>query len=329
MPGYRNIEEGRRNFMKIFITGAGMLGCHTAKELTQAGHSVHIYDLSPDPAYVAAIAGKQRVTTLRGDLLDLPNLIRALARIRPDVLVHTAGLIGGHVENPPYRGFRTNTVGSVNVFEACQISRVKRLVHVSTFGVYDWANIRKGPIKENAPRWGNRFYPATKVANEVLLDAYENYYDMECVRIRPSGVYGPGHYRGGSGGGIAMNDLVHACLGEGPIRLEARHVGPNDFVYAADVGRGIALACSAKNAPGKSFNIAVGKNYGPQDFLQALQQLMPDRTVTLARGAGKVKGRPRVDVSAAQRILGYKPQYSLEKGLADYIGVVQRHGFWH
>ena len=315
--------------MKVFITGAGMLGCNTARELTREGHSVHLYDLSPDPDYVAAIAGKKRVTAVRGDLLDMPNLLRALSQAKPDVLVHTAGLIGGQVESPPYRGFRTNTVGSVNVFEACQITRVKRLVHVSTFGVYDWANIRKGPVREDAPRWGNRFYPATKVANEVFLDAYENYYGMECVRIRPSGVYGPGHYRGGSGGGIAMNDLVRACVGEGPIRLEARHVGPNDFVYAADVGRGIALACTAKDAPGKSFNIAVGRNYGPQDFVRALRRLLPGRAVELAEGAGAGKGRPRVDVSAAESVLGYKPQYTLEKGLADYIEVVRRHGFWH
>ncbi len=315
--------------MKIFITGAGMIGCHTARELTLEGHRVHIYDLNPDPAYVAAIAGSQRVTTLRGDLLDLPNLLRALSRAKPDVVVHTAGLIGGQVESPPYRGFRTNTVGSVNVFEACQLSRVKRLVHVSTFGVYDWANIRKGPVREDSPRWGNRFYPATKVANEVLLDAYENYYGMDCVRIRPTGVYGPGHYRGGSGGGIAMNDLVRACLGEGAIQLEDRHVGPNDFVYAADVGRGIALACTAKDAPGKSFNVGAGQVYGPQDFLRALRKLLPDRSVELAEGAGQGKARPRVDLSAASRILGYKPQFPLEKGLKHYIEVSRRHGFWN
>ena len=315
--------------MRVFITGAGMLGCNTARELTDAGHSVHIYDVNPDAAYIAAIAGKRRITAVRGDLLDMPNLLRALSKAKPDVLVHTAGLIGGQVESPPYRGFRTNTVGSVNVFEACQISGIKRLVHVSTFGVYDWAHIRKGPVKEDAPRWGNRFYPATKVANEVFLDAYENYYGMECVRIRPSGVYGPGHYRGGSGGGIAMNDLVRECLGDGPIRLEARHVGPNDFVYAADVGRGIALACTAKGAGGKSFNIAVGQNYGPQDFVRALRKLLPGRAVELAADAGKGKGRPRVDVSAARRVLGYKPRYTLEKGLADYMEVVRKHGFWH
>ena len=54
----------------------------------------------------------------------------------------------------------------------------------------------------------------------------------------------------------------------------------------------------------------------------------PDQAVELAPGAGKGKP-PRVDLSAAEHILGYKPRYSLEKGLADYMEVVRRHGFWH
>lgn len=91
--------------MKIFITGAGMLGCHAARELTQAGHSVHLYDLNPDPAYVATMAGKRRVTTLRGDLLDLPNLLQALNRAGPDVVVHTAGLIGARSRARPTAAF--------------------------------------------------------------------------------------------------------------------------------------------------------------------------------------------------------------------------------
>ena len=75
--------------------------------------------------------------------------------------------------------------------------------------------------------------------------------------------------------------------------------------------------------------MGAGKNYGPADFLQALRRLLPGRAVTLAAGAGKKKARPRVDLSASERILGYRPQYSLEKGLADYMEVVRRHGFWH
>ena len=172
--------------MRVLITGAGLVGCHTAKELTLKGHNVWLYDVSPNPRYVEAIAEKKGVRVVQGDLLDLPALLRALKAAKPDVVVHTGGFIGSQVANPPYRGIQTNILGSTHVFEACQLSGVRRVVHISTFGVYDWENIRRGPIKENFPRWGRSFYHTTKIANELLLGAYENHYGFEAVVIRPA-----------------------------------------------------------------------------------------------------------------------------------------------
>ena len=86
------------------------------------------------------------------------------------------------------------------------------------------------------------------------------------------------------------------------------------------MGRGIALACTAKDAPGNAFHVGAGKNYGPADFLRALHRLLPGRAVELAPGAGKKTARPRVDLSTSERVLGYKPQYSLEKGIAGLHG---------
>ncbi len=316
--------------MRIFITGAGLIGCHSASELVLRGHSVWLYDLNPDGKYIADIAGSKGIKVMRSDLLDLPAILRAMKEIKPGVVVHTAGFIGSQVESPPYRGVQTNILGSANVFEASQISGVKRVVHVSTFGVYDWDNIHRGPVKESFPRWGKRFYPATKVANELLLGAYQGYYGFETVVIRPSGVYGPGHYRGGSSGGKNMNDLMRACLGAGPVVLSERRIGNNDFVYARDVGRGVALACGAKGAAGKAFNIGTGEIYGSQDFLRALRRLLPRREIRIARDAGKRGGKARIrlDLSQSRRLLGYAPKFPLEKGLKDYISQSRKMGFW-
>lgn len=317
--------------MKILITGAGLVGCHSARELASKGHRIWIYDVAPNPRYVEAVAGKKGVEVIQGDLLDLPALLRAMKKARPEVVVHTAGFIGGQVANPPYRGIQTNTLGSVNVFEACQLSGVRRVVHVSTFGVYDWEHIRRGPVKENFPRWGNRFYPATKIANELFLGAYQEFYGFESVVIRPASAYGPGHYRGGSSGGKNMNELVRACLAGGPIALYEKRIGSNDFVYAKDVASGVALGCTVKKAAGMAFNIGTGELYGPQDFRRVLLRLFPGRKITIVRGAaGGPEGseRIRIDISQAKRVLGYVPRYPLEKGLRDYLDHARRYGLW-
>lgn len=317
--------------MKVFITGAGLVGCHAARELTSQGHRVWLFDASPNRVYVEAIAGKKGVQMFRGDLRDLPTLIRALRDVRPPVAVHTAGFIGGEVANPPYRGVQTNTVGSANVFEASQIAGVKRVVHVSTFGVYDWENIRRGPVKESFPLGGHTFYHATKIANELLLDAYSRFYGFEGVVIRPASVYGPGHYRGGSTGGINMSELVRACLGNGTIAIYEKRIGKNDFAYAKDVARGIALACTAPRAAGKAFNIGTGEVYGPEDFRRVIARLCPSREIKLVRAeAGDREGfeRARLDLTQSRKVLGYAPRYPLAKGLKDYIERSRELGFW-
>lgn len=261
--------------MKILIPGAGLIGCHSANELAQRGDNVTLYDINPNQTYIDAIAGKKRIGIMRGDLLDLPALLRAMKTVKPAVVVHSAGFIGSQVANPPYRGIRTNILGSVNTFEAAQLSGVKRVVHVSTFGVYDWDNIKKGPVTEDFPRWATQFYQATKVANELWLGAYKNYYGRETVVIRPASVYGPGHYRGGPGGGKNMAELARICLGNGAIELHENRVGSNDFVYAKDVGRGIALACAAKGAAGKTFNIGTGETTRRRIFAKRSPSSVP------------------------------------------------------
>ena len=317
--------------MKILITGAGLIGCHSAAELTQRGHNVTLYDVNPNANYITAIAGIKRINVIRGDLLDLPELLRAMKAVKPAVVVHSAGFIGGQVANPPYRGIHTNILGSTNTFEASQISGVKRVVHVSTFGVYDWDNIKRGPVTEDFPCWATQFYQATKIANELLLGAYKNYYGMETVVIRPASVYGPGHYRGGSGGGKNMAELARACLGNGGVDIYEKRVGSNDFVYAKDVGRGIALACAAKGAAGKAFNIGTGELYTAQDFRRVIAKLCPGREIKMIKDKDEGRaGNERINISLAQskRILGYTPKYKLEAGFKDYLEVSRRHGFW-
>ena len=53
--------------MKVLITGAGLIGCHSARELAQRGHNVTLLDINPNQSYIDAIASKRRVSVLRGE----------------------------------------------------------------------------------------------------------------------------------------------------------------------------------------------------------------------------------------------------------------------
>src|SRR5204862_4256239 len=95
-----------------------------------------------------------------------------------DTVVHTAGLIGKRVAENSYTGSTNNILGTINVLEAARLKKLRRLLYVSTFGVYDRPQI-KAPIREDAPIGGHNLYTTTKVCSEHLIHAYVHLYDLD------------------------------------------------------------------------------------------------------------------------------------------------------
>ena len=44
--------------MRVLITGAGLIGTHTAKELIERGDDVTFFDFAPRPDYIRHVTGK-------------------------------------------------------------------------------------------------------------------------------------------------------------------------------------------------------------------------------------------------------------------------------
>ena len=85
--------------------------------------------------------------------------------------------------------------------EAVRLGGVRRLVHISTLGVYDRRREPKGSVPEGAPIGQGRGYGNYKAAKELVLDAYASEYKFELIMLRPANVFGLGHYWSGSSGG--------------------------------------------------------------------------------------------------------------------------------
>lgn len=313
--------------MRVFITGAGMVGCHTARELVQRSDEVTIFDLAPREDYVRRVV-QGEVRLVRGDVRELPGVVEAVQEARPEVVIHTAGLIGSAAQQVPYRGFQINLVGTINVAEAVRLSGVRRLLHASTQGVNDLSHPQTAPLTEEFPSdGGDRVYGASKVACEQVLRAYAFHYKFELGLLRFAGVYGYGHYAGGSGVGIGMYELVRAAL-------EGRHApigsgipDSNEMVYVKDLARGVALAAHAERLNHKVYNLGSGVIVTPDDIVRTLRKIIPG--VTASRNAPpRPDPYPRLqpfDISRARAELGYEPQYDLEAGLIDFIEEFKRH----
>ena len=95
--------------MRVLITGAGLIGTHTAKELIERGDEVTFFDFAPRPDYIRHVTGKD-LPVIRGDIRDLAALVDAFQQVRPECVIHLAASVGEANINNVYAGFQVNLV---------------------------------------------------------------------------------------------------------------------------------------------------------------------------------------------------------------------------
>jgi nucleoside-diphosphate-sugar epimerase len=313
--------------MNILITGAGLIGAHAARHAVDAGNKVVLYDLSPNPNYIHEIVGKNRVDLVAADIRDLPALLSALERGAVDTLVHTAGLIGSRVQENSYTGATNNILGTINVLEAARLRQLRRVVYISTFGVYDRSKIDDSVVRESHPLGGHNLYATTKVCSEHLVHAYAALYKLDTAILRPGGVFGRGFYVGGSTVGKIMRDLALNIIKGEPITLDASTYGLNEYVYGKDVGLAVFLACQKDNLKRRIYNAGTGVVTGPEELAQVVRELSPNVKVTVS-GVVKADRNKTIplDLSVSKAELGYAPRFPLKEALRDYMDELWKEG---
>ena len=307
--------------MTTLVTGAGLIGASFALEAFKRGERVVFLDPEPREDFLRAKLGaKADYALVRGDVRDLPALISAIQTYKASAVVHSAGLIGARVDAALYTALQVNLLGTMNVAEAVRLTGVARLVHISTFGVYDGRREVTAPVTEDFPRGGvGRGYAASKVAKELILEAYQRQHGFELVVLRPANVFGLGHFWSGSSGGEKMQALLEAGLTCQSAKLKTADIVANEYIYAKDLGRAVDLATTVPPPKQMAFNIGNGVVESFDAVMAAVRKLLPDLKVEVAAGeAGKSKTQP-LDISAAKAQLQWAPAYSLEAAFADYL----------
>ncbi len=305
--------------MATLVTGAGLIGTGFAQYALARGETVIFLDLEPRADFLRMKLGDKGYGLVRKDVRDLPALIETIRSNGIDTVVHTAGLIGPRVQEALSAAFDINLGGTRNVAEAVRLNGVRRLVHISTFGVYDRRRQASGPIREDFPRGQGRGYGNYKAAKELILEAYAAAYGFELVMLRPANVFGLGHFWSGSSGGRKMQALLEAALEGGTARIPASEATANEYVYAKDVGRAVDLAATVPMPSQSIFNIGNGYVTSFDEVLAAVKALRPDTTCELEPGAAPQGKIAPLDVSAAKRELGWEPRFDLPSAFRDYL----------
>jgi UDP-glucose 4-epimerase len=297
--------------MRVLITGAGLIGTHTAKELLERGDEVTFFDFAPRPDYIRHVTGRD-LPVIRGDIRDLAALVDAFQQVRPECVIHLAASVGEANINNVYAGFQVNLVAAINVAEAARLTGVRRLVHASTQALYVGED-PKELLREDSPiDCRERVYNASKLACEHVLRTYAAKHKLELALLRFAGVYGYHSVAGGPG--VAVQQAVWDAMAGKPVTLNVYE--SVDFIYAKDLANGIALAVHTSPLPHQIYNLGSGTLTTVEDVEAALGKIFPD--VKMSRGK-LTPARPRMDISRAREELGFNPEYKLEAGLRDYV----------
>ena len=153
----------------VVIGGSGFIGSHTADELTRRGFKVIIFDREVSPW----ISDGQEM--ILGDVLDLDVVQSVVQGAR--YVYHFGGIANIEAtRSRPLESINTNIMGAAIVLDAARQANVERFLYASTMYVYS-------PF--------GSFYRASKQAAEIIVESYQEHYDLEYTLLRYGSLYGP------------------------------------------------------------------------------------------------------------------------------------------
>jgi UDP-glucose 4-epimerase len=232
------------------------------------------------------------------------------AEVRPDVCFHLAAQIDVRVSvERPELDADVNVVGTLQVLEAAREHGTK-LVFSSTGGaIYGECD---GPAPEDHPRAPLAPYGVSKLAAEEYIAAYNRLYGNTHVSLRYGNVYGPRQDPHGEAGVVAI--FMNALQDGKTPRIYGDGSQTRDYVFVGDV---VAATLAAAGHAGGVFNVGTGAETSVLDLYERIQ-----RAAGIERPAEHADPRPGelqrsvLDPSLAGRELGWKPERTLDEGLA-------------
>ena len=259
------------------------------------------------------------ITFYEGSILDTALVEKIFKKHKPEYVFHFAAVprVAYSVEHP-VETTGVNIVGTVNLLNQAAKHNAKRFIFSSSSSVYGGA--KKLPTKEseNLPSPKSP-YAAQKFAGEPFCAIFSELYDLDTVCLRYFNVYGPGQY-----GDSAYSTVVSAWLESlyFPKKkkgfIEGNGTQSRDFCYVDNVVQANIKAMQAKKPlKGACLNVA----HGERTTVNQVKKLIESHT---SRSLSDLEKRPprrgdvrhtHADISAAKRLIGYKPEVSFEEGL--------------
>jgi len=319
------------NLTNILLTGSnGFIGTWVLKTLDS--NMYHIKCLVRNGSDLSKIKDFSNIEIETVNYKDVNSLKESLKNI--DVVIHLAGQMGGK-EISWQKLYDGNVVTTENILKGCAGNNIKQFIYISTPGVQGFGHRKCKEEEKYAPRGD---YEKSKVEAEQKVISICNYNKIPYTIIRPDFVYGPFDFRR-----VKMYKNIQN-------RKFILTTSGNSYLhptYVADVAQGIVKAVNNRHAYYEIFNISAKNDITSLEYLNTIAKFVGKNLIHINIGyklsiflAGIIEKiflairheppvtRSKIDFLAldhstdpkkAIRLLGYNPEYTLEKGLHETI----------
>ena len=299
--------------MKILVTGgAGFIGSHVVDAYVKEGHEVIVIDnlSTGKKEYVNDAAKFYRV-----DILDDEVLRWVFSEEKPDVVNHHAAQVSvNYSVDHPEKDANINILGSINLIKLSIEYNVKKFIYISSGGAC-YGNPIYMPCDENHPINPLSPYGVSKHTVEHYLYLYHENNGLEYVVLRYPNVFGPRQDPFGEAGVVAI--FSERMWHKKPVIIYGDGTQERDFVFVEDIARANILALNNldTNVP-PIFNLGTGKGTSVNEIFRILAEITgyDQEPIFEAPRPGEVY-KIALDATRAEKVLGWKPAYSLEDGL--------------
>jgi CDP-glucose 4,6-dehydratase len=309
-----NFWEGK----PVLVTGAtGLLGGWLVPALARKGAQVValIRDGCPRSALVQE-GWLNQIATVQGTLGDYGLIRRALAEYGIETIFHLAAqTLVGIAKEDPIGTLEANVQGTWNLLEAARTTRKCQVLVASSDKAY--GEPKSLPYKEDHPLCGKYPYDVSKSCVDLISLMYATTYKLPVGIVRCGNLFGGGDLNfSRSIPGLILSTLRGERF---EIRSDGHYV--RDFLYVEDAAAAYMLLAEKMAADesliGEAFNFSLESRLTVLQLVDLVLRMM-NRTdlepVILNRASGEVREQ-YLTAEKAKKVLGWSPQFSMEKGL--------------
>ena len=290
--------------MRYVVTGAaGFIGSHLAEELVRGGHDVVGFDCFTD--YYDPRLKEENAADLDVRRIDLA--VDEIDFAGLDGVFHLAGQPGVKSFGDVFPLYvHRNVLASQRVFEAAARDGV-RVVFASSSSVYGAPE--RFPTPEDEEPHPLSPYGVTKLACELLLDAYVRSFGLDGVVLRYFNAFGPRQRPD-----MAFTRIAFALAEGATFELYGDGTQSRSWTY---VGDAVGATVRAMEAGSGTYNVGGSLEASMSEAI-ALFERLAGRTLDVRRGEAVAGDQRRTvaDTTRIRRELGWDPAVQLEEGLS-------------